>query len=190
MMTRKAMGLALILSLVLAQGSAWAAPKGNASHQIVKVLSAAEPEVSSEPWKGPSEPYAFTASFMAGYAPVVDSGGFILLPSIARKLVDRGFVPDINNSVYIELAMGPVFKSGDDAFAYSAHLRWDFTKDLDWTFYAVGGFGGLVVNYPGSSSHLFYPRFGLGAMLHFTDQLAARAEVSHEWTTAGVVFSF
>ena len=70
--------------------------------------------------------------------------GFALFPTVSKKIVHHGFIPDITNYVSIEIQGGPLFVSGGTAFIYSAHLRWDFDQDSQWALYGLGGLGGDI----------------------------------------------
>jgi hypothetical protein len=145
---------------------------------------------STEDWKGEADPAEFNAGVLTGLGVVNSQAGFALMATGAKRILKQGFVPDINNSVWIETELGPVFVSGGTAFAYSAHLRWDFVKDQNWTLYAVGGLGGLVTGSDLGDHFELFPRFGVGAMAKLTDLISLRGEVSHELTAVGVSFAF
>ena len=113
---------------------------------------------------------------------------FEILGFAAKKIVERGFVPDINDSVWIELQLGPVITSGFTFISYSLHLRWDFAYNSLWTFYALAGDGGNIA--PSSLGNRFesYFRFGMGAIYTFSPNLNLRFEASHESIAGGVTF--
>src|SRR4051812_17989063 len=99
---------------------------------------------AAEDWKGDPDPAQVHFGALLGLGVIDSNAGFAVLGTASKKIVQHGFSPDINNSVSIETQLGPLFVSGGTAFAYSAHLRWDFEKDLDWTFYALGGLAGHI----------------------------------------------
>lgn len=145
---------------------------------------------SHEDWKGPSRSNELSVGFSTGYGSVENLGGISVRVNGAKKILNRGFVPDINNQVYIEADVGPVFRDGSDPFLYSVHARWDFQKDETWTFFALGGLAGHVVSIDGKAKIGFYPRLGVGAFFRITDLVAVRADVSHELITVGANFWF
>lgn len=111
--------------------------------------------------------------------------GFALSPSY--KVVDHGFVGDINNQVFAEMTLGGEFFGGESAFLYSAHLRWDFVRNSKWTYFALGGLGGNAVGGEEGRWSLA-PRFGVGGFYRIDSRMTVRAEVSHEFTGIGVSF--
>ncbi|MBN21207.1 MAG: hypothetical protein CL678_07955 [Bdellovibrionaceae bacterium] len=143
---------------------------------------------SSEKWKGAPQKKQFTSGGLFGLGVFNGSAAFSGEANFGFKLMNRGFAPDLNNQVFLEVLMGPNFLKGSTAWRYGAQLRWDFTYDLDWTFYAIGGLGGFFASDDLGGQFQFFPRFGVGAFLFFTDLFALRGEISHEATTIG--FSF
>jgi hypothetical protein len=142
---------------------------------------------SPEDFKGLSSTAEMTFGAMGGVALIGNRAGFAVLGNVAKKIVNRGFVPDINDQVYAELEAGPAFFSGPNAFLYSAHLRWDFEKDRALTPYAFGGLSGYAVNGPGDLP--IFPRFGAGVFWTPNPVFTVRFELSHELIGAGVSFA-
>lgn len=58
-------------------------------------------------WKGAPYPNQFTGGAMMGLGIRDSSAGFSMLGTIAAKIVPQGFIPDINNDVFLEAAGGP-----------------------------------------------------------------------------------
>ena len=149
-------------------------------------IAAEKSDKAAEPWKGPSPKERVTVGGMVG-AGVLDARvGFSVLPTAAIRLVERGFAQDLNDQVFLEAQAGPLFFSGYTAFQYHVHLRWDFNRNEDWTFFAKGGLGGIL----GSGRTVFYPHFGIGAIWNVFAKFGVRAELSHEFTGAGIQFPF
>jgi len=146
------------------------------------------PSVSHEDWKWPADPSEAHFGFLMGLGVLDSSAGVALLGTASKKIVHQGFVPDLNNSVSIELQAGPLFIEGGRAFAYSTHLRWDFRRDGLWTFYSLGGVAGHVTNNSQGNRFLMFPRFGVGAMRDSSLGFAMRGELSHEFITFGLVW--
>jgi hypothetical protein len=142
----------------------------------------------AEDFKGKDEPSEFGVGAMPGMGILDNHVGFSLLGTASKKIVRRGFVPDITNSVSIEVEMGPLFVSGGTAFQYSGHLRWDFVKDSVWTLYAIGGLGGFVTGASLGDRFELFPRFGAGAILKVAQNFGLRGEFSHEFVGVGILF--
>ncbi|MGK5087658.1 hypothetical protein WDW86_08880 [Bdellovibrionota bacterium FG-2] len=142
----------------------------------------AEPGEPAKDWKGNPDAAIVHAGAHAGLGIVRGEPGFALMGSFSKMILPHGFIEDINDQASIETELGGVFASPFSAFVYSLHLRWDFLKDSDWTFFSFGGVGGDVVN----GSNLMFPRFGVGLFRRFNDFLVWRAEVSHEVIAVGV----
>jgi len=145
---------------------------------------------STEDWKGRPSDDLYTVGAQFGVGEFNGSIGFMPLATGAVKIVHQGFAPDINNQVFVELALGPFFVEGEVAFSYGAHLRWDFVKDLRWTFYGIGGLGGLIAGDALGNAWRLYPRFGVGAFFALFNEVWLRAEISHEFTGVGAVYRF
>jgi opacity protein-like surface antigen len=143
---------------------------------------------SGEDWKGSINPSAFGFSALGGIGVIDDyRPGFALIGAIHERIIDHGFVPGINNSVYIEGELGPVFAAGNTAWFYSAHLRWDFTLNSDWIFYALGGVAGSDQGSGLGNHTVFYPRIGAGAIMNLTELVGVRLEISHELIVLGAM---
>jgi hypothetical protein len=155
----------------------------------LSLVIAAHSAHAQESWKGEPDVSEWNFGLLTGLGLIDPSAGFGLIGNVAKKIAHEGFIPDINDQAFIEVGMGPVWAGGGTAFSYSAHLRWDFGLNPDWTIYALGGLGGNVRGKNQGSGWIMYPRFGAGVMLHFAGAVAARAEVSHEYTMVGLVFS-
>jgi hypothetical protein len=178
----------LIMATLLSCTSSWAA--GAQAVPATRILQPPKVVDAAEDWKGSSEPSEISFGALAGLGVIDSSGGFAIIPSISKKIIDRGFVPDVNDSVWIEAEVGPVFFSGATALFFSGHLRWDFIKDQDWTFYALGGASGDVTS-SGLGNHFQMGlRFGVGALWQMTPYLKLRGELSHELIVVGVDFPF
>lgn len=163
------------------------------SSQLAMAAGGAIPAVipvAPEDWKGEADTNTYRLGALAGLGIIDSTAGFALLGTASRKIVTRGFSPEINNSVWLELQAGPLFISGGTAFAYSTHLRWDFHRTNEWTYYALGGLSGHITGEALGSRFLLFPRFGLGLLKELTANMAIRAELSHEFITAGASWFF
>lgn len=162
------------------------AQKAVAQESAIDPQSEPTPRISAEPWKGASRTQEFDVGGLIGMGIYGSDVGFSLLGTVAKKIINRGWVPDINDQVFVEAVLGPQFMPDDDAFIYSFRLRWDFGYDDFWTFYASGGLGGSVR----SDSWRLFPELGVGALARVASAVAIRGEVSHRWLLVGVNFSF
>jgi len=144
----------------------------------------------ADDWKGESKPEDFSAGLLTGLGIIDGTSGYALIGTFSRKIIPHGFIPDIANSVSIEGVVGPVFIPGLTAWLYGAHLRWDFVKDINWTFYGLGGLGGNITSPATGSRFELTPRFGVGTFFQITEVIRGRAEVTHDGVTLGVNFLF
>jgi len=169
--------------------SSQAAPKREAESNN-KEYSAEQRSGSTEYWKGNTPDTAYSFGALGGLAILSGSAGGAIIGTFSALIEEQGFVPEINNQVSFEAQAGPLFVSGDVAFFYSLHLRWDFHRDEKWAYYAIGGIAGSIEDQIGGSRWLIYPRVGLGALMKIKDTLSLRGEVSHEIMAVGVQFGF
>jgi hypothetical protein len=153
-------------------------------------LSFPSRHVFAEDWKTYYDRSEMTLGGLAGLAIIDSSAGFTVLGTISKKILAKGFVPDISNSVSIEAMIGPAFVSGTTAVMYSGQLRWDFEKDDVWTLYAIGGAGGNYLSVGGNSRVEFMPRFGVGAFWCWSEFVRFRGEIAHDLIGVGVNFAF
>lgn len=145
--------------------------------------------VAVEDWKGPTAPHTIQLGAMSGLGLVGAQAGLALIANASKRVVERGFVPDLNDSVWFEVQAGWIlFIPGGNPFSYSAHLRWDFIKDDQWTLFGIGGFGGMIQPSSFGSSYWFYPRTAIGAAMSLTahSPMQLRFELSQNWTTVGI----
>lgn len=144
---------------------------------------------TDEYWKGPRSQHEWDFSFSSGLGLLASDAGIPIVLSVAKKVVHEGFVPDINNQVFIEAQTGPLFIKSESVWLYSAHLRWDFEQDERFRYFAMAGLGGNFVPKALGNRSEFFPRVGLGMFYSLTKELKARVDVSHEWITAGVTLA-
>lgn len=198
MKVTKIVNLALILIIsFMNSGAVYAKAPATITPETV-IITPADPEkkipaekasAQAEDWKGPIEEPEVRVGVLMGLGILDSSGGATLLGTISRKIVTKGFAPEINNCVSIEGEAGPISVLGNGALAYSAHLRWDFQKNDEWTFYALGGVGGNITGAGLGNRFLLFPRFGVGAFWTLNEKFALRGELSHELTAIGVSFN-
>lgn len=146
--------------------------------------------LANEDWKGKEEDTQIAFGGLTGMGIIDSSVGYTILGTISKKIISDGFVPDINNSVWIEGAVGPVFLSGATALSYNAHLRWDFVKDSFWTLYGLGGVGGNYLSVTQNNFTVgrgeFFPRFGAGVFYKISPAIRVRGEVAHNLIAVGL----
>jgi hypothetical protein len=142
---------------------------------------------TAEDWKGEFSTARFSVGATLGLG-IVGGGfpAFTFLPNIATKILQPGFVSDLNDTVWIEGQVGVTVFVGGVVIPYAAHLRWDFEKDDHWTLFALGGVGGFGV--PSTASVQFHPRFGVGVFYKFIRNVAARIEATSDFVGAGFTF--
>lgn len=148
------------------------------------------PPGSDADWKTPGLPPLYNFGGMTGLGVIDSYGGFTILGTASLTVLDRGFIPDISNSVATEIEAGPMITSGHGAFWYSLHMRWDFQKDNSWTFYAIAGLAGNGTPSSLGGHFEIWPRFGAGAIYKITSFVSLRGEVSHEFTGIGISVPF
>jgi opacity protein-like surface antigen len=166
--------LFLIISSLLLSSSLYAAPAPSANEQ----------------WHGKLSDHDFDVGALGGVGAFRGTGGFGLLGTAAKEVIPRGFVPDIDDAVFFEVEAGPYFIQGGTDFHFSAHLRWDFAMDQEWTFYALGGVAGDITGNSLSNAADIYLHFGAGAQWKVSSIVWLRGEVSREFLGVGVLFPF
>ncbi len=157
---------------------------------LTSVVSAQEIESSAEPWKGTPPDKEIHVGALAGLGIIDTTPGFALIGMASKKILSEGWIPDINDQVFIEAEIGPMFNSGHTYWIFSGHLRWDFVRDDQWTFFALGGLGGNITGASLGDRAAVFPRIGVGAFYRVADNLLIRGELSHELIAAGVSFPF
>ncbi|MCM0606373.1 MAG: hypothetical protein KA715_09815 [Xanthomonadaceae bacterium] len=143
----------------------------------------------AEDWKDATPPQSVQVGGMVGLGLVGNQAGMSLIAQAAKRVIDRGFVPDLNDSVWFEVQAGWIlFIPSGNPFGYSAHLRWDFIKDDQWSLYGLAGFGGLT----NTGAALFFPRTAIGAAMSLTSKspMQLRFELSQSWTATGISWLF
>lgn len=145
---------------------------------------------AGEDFKGQPSPQRYQFGGLTGLGILDSKAAFAIIGTVAVKMVEAGFVEDINDPVFAELQLGPLFVQGSTAWHYSTHLRWDFIKDSAWTLYGLGGFGGNITGAALGDRWTLFPRFGAGAFWTPRLGLTFRGEISHELTAIGVAFAF
>jgi hypothetical protein len=146
-------------------------------------------ESRAEPYKGSLSPRIADFSVMTGLGLVDSSAALSVLATASRKIVEQGFVSDLNNQVFAEIALGSGFLKGHSAFVYSTHLRWDFERDSDLRLFALGGLSGTATGSGLGDRWTLTPRFGIGAFLplsFLSEEFRLRLEVSHDFVGGGL----
>ena len=140
-------------------------------------------------WKGAPPRSDIHLGVLTGLGIIDSELGWSLIGSAAPRLFDRGFVPDINNEVFIELQFGLLFSSGTSVFLAS-HLRWDFHRDSRWALFGLGGFSLISTSTDLGSRSRFSPRFGVGVIRMIAARIGVRAEITHNTVLVGSNFYF
>lgn len=190
--TRLLSGIALYF--IATAGLSTAAFAETPTARPVSAAPASAPKYGAgyEDWKWPASEHDWTAAVIPGVGIINSSAGFTLQGALAKKIMHQGFAPDINNQVFVEVQAGPYTTGGGSALLFSTHLRWDFTLNQDWMFYALGGLGGNVTSERLGDQFQLLPRFGAGAVLDIERQtgvpIGLRGELSRELIGIGVQF--
>jgi hypothetical protein len=143
---------------------------------------------AAEDWKGTVDQSQLDFGGMVGLGNMGGATGFGVVGTVSKKIINQGFVPDMNNSASVEIQIGPVFLPTHTPFFYSGLLRWDFKKDENIGFYAIGGIGGFTAGSAFGTSATIFPRFGVGVMWDvFKGPILVRGELSHELIAVGIV---
>lgn len=153
------------------------------------LLGAVIASADEENWKG--TPYDNTVSLglLQGIGFPNGSVGYAVNGYLGIRVLKKGFVPDINNSVFGEFFFGKLFGGGDGTNV-GLQLRWDLHKDYQWSFYGLGGVGlGIYGTAPARTTRIF-PRVGVGAFWHLFERLSFRAEVTESLIAAGIATAF
>jgi hypothetical protein len=149
---------------------------------------------AAENWKGQTTVRPVELGLMGGASIYGNQVNWGVLPSVAYLLRDRAFVQDIDDRIWGELQLGPTFfgtsNSNETGLQYSAHLRWDFSYNEVWTFYALGGLSGFSLPDRLGGSFTIHPRFGAGVQYQTKTALILRGEVSAEFIGMGASFNF
>lgn len=147
-------------------------------------------QARAEDWKGtPAHPMV-RLSALTGLGVLDSRIGLPLAFMASGRVIEHGFIGDLNDSVSAEALIGPLWVEGRTAWNWGARLRWDFEKDANWTIYALGGVGGHITPSSLGSRFTFLPHFGIGLFYRIHSLFDVRAEVSHDLIAAGVSFPF
>lgn len=143
---------------------------------------------TSQAFRGEPPHSRGTWGLISGLGTVDSTLGLAVIGTAAKNILQKGFVPEINNQVFVEAELGPLLTGHGSALAYSGHLRWDFHMNQEWTFFGLGGLGGLISGDQLGNKWQLFPRFGVGTFWRFKSEWALRAEISHELIVAGLSF--
>lgn len=149
-----------------------------------------------EPWKGKTITSPFEFGAMSGANFYGKDTNWSVLLTGAYLIEEDGWAQDLDDRVWVELETGPSFFSipgtseNQTGLQYSAHLRWDFTYNEYWTFYALGGLGGYSLPRALGGTFMIRPRFGAGAQYQTKAALMFRGELSADFIGLGIGFNF
>ena len=149
---------------------------------------------AAEPWKGTTKSSPIEVGMLTGLSLYGTDTNWSVLGTGAYLIVPEGWIPDVDERVWVEGELGPTFFSHSSTtqtgMQWSTHLRWDFTYNEEWTFYALGGLGGFVLPSSYGSSFTLHPRFGVGVEFQTKAVVMLRAELSHELMALGIALNF
>jgi hypothetical protein len=174
----------LALPLLLAPFSAFKAAQAAGTQPTPPPSAVSQ---SSDAWKGAASAETVYVGVLSGVGLHDGNAGFALQGTFAGRIVENGFVPDINNEVFLEGQIGPLFIMSNTALMFGAHLRWDFEMNKMWRLYGLGGVGSLLTPASMGSSWQVYPRFGTGVLWSLASNIKLRAELSHEVMGLGLM---
>lgn len=117
----------------------------------------------------------------------------------AYRILDTGFIDDVNDSFYLEGGAGLTFygtvnsQTHVTGFNLIATARWDFQYNLEWTMFANLGFGFNAVSkvenrdVPGGG---FFPAIGVGTVYSVTEEMGIRFDLSYQYLGIGLLYRF
>jgi opacity protein-like surface antigen len=157
---------------------------------VVPPLAHAQTAQSQEPWKGASPQTDGTLTVMPGMSINGTDVELAIVGAAAKRIIERGFVPDINDQVFLEVMLGPSITGDFTAWFYGVNLRWDFHYNEDWGIYGLGGLGGVIVDANVGNDTSVHPRFGVGYLKALGSSMKFRAEAQSDFVGAGLMFLF
>ncbi|MCC7442481.1 MAG: hypothetical protein IT285_12665 [Bdellovibrionales bacterium] len=158
---------------------------------LTSPLASAADGVPTETWKGPAPDQGIQLGFLTGPSIWGTHVDLALMGTLSKLLIERGFVPDITNQVFLEVGLGPDrLASPGSGWIYSFHLRWDFHMDEQFAVYAVGGLGGAVDTSGDTNIASAHPRLSAGVLLKTGGPFSFRGEVGADFLAAGVIVGF
>ena len=169
---------------------------------LASIVFAAEVDsqnTSEEAWKGPANETHSYVGLLAGFGMMKNS---LVMPTrvlYGYKVLNRGFVPDINNQVHLEAAMGPVFLLDSDETAWSGSVgaRWSFFYSPSVVYYALGGLKLQFINDKLKKTAPDWlntisvsPSLGIGAAYEAARNFWLRAEYGYDLFSLGFFVAF
>jgi hypothetical protein len=123
-------------------------------------------------------------------------GGAMVGARVGIPIVSNGFIPPLNNSVYINVGADAYFYTGSliatgggVGIGVPVALQWNFYFTEDWSAFAEAGVN--VFLDPNRTGSLVYPWLStaIGGRYHFSDKLALHGRAGYPYTSIGVEFS-
>ena len=117
----------------------------------------------------------------------------------AYRIIDDGFIDDVNDSFYIEGGLGLTMYGSVNSnpsvtgFNVLASVRWDFQYNPEWTMFADLGFGINSVSkvkngdVPGGG---FFPAIGVGTIYSMNETTGIRFDLSYQFLGLGIFYRF
>ena len=197
-MLKKVTSIFLIaLALALSCAEAKAAPKQYGPNQYSAIEGDPDEATSKDDYFHGNPVLLGNELFFGGGLNYFDNFGF--QGRYAARIIKNNLIRDITNSFYIEGGLGLTFygtkADQTSVTGLSAVItgRWDFQMNSVFTFFGDLGFGyNAVSNDRKNDVHGggAFPAIGVGAIASFTDDWAARADISYQFFGFGVVRRF
>jgi hypothetical protein len=141
-----------------------------------------------EDWIGDPAMYEWSGGLLSGLGEHDGAIGWSSRASLGWLIKYDGLIPEINDQLVGEIGLGPLVFEDGVGLSYTLHVRWDFHKDANWTFYSLGGLGGRITPEALGNAWRLYPRLGVGAFFKLTSDWWIRAELSHDFLAVGATF--
>ena len=99
-------------------------------------------------------------------------------------IVDKGFIPTINNSVGIGFGADIFFVHG--TFFIPVVMQWNFWLSTHWSVFGEPGIG-FAAN-PEGDRDVFHPAFYVGGRYHFNDRVSLTMRLGYPSLSIGASF--
>lgn len=145
-------------------------------------------EQSYEAWLGTPREASWNLGFQAAGVEIKSKSHFAPILTISKKISDKGFLPVVNNQLFMEAAGGPVVNISGSAFYSTFNMRWDIEKSKCFTPYAVLGLSASYLKQGNETSiTIQLARTGLGLFWRpFSIPVGLRVEAGTSLSSLGL----